>query len=570
MLTPDDLDVPGSLRNWLGRSWHGLLYPSLCGAAVLACVLLARPFANGAFNDDWAYAHVALKFAKFGQIHYDGCCSAMVLFQSLWGAAWIRLFGFSFDLLRIVTLPFSIGFVLLVYALARKAGLEKNLAFFGTLVIATSPLFFPLAASFMTEPYACFFTVLCVYAAICSAEAASSGSATRWLWILAASGILGGSDRQTVWGAPVALIPHLIWIRRLDRRFCFHAAASYGMCISCLAFMVVRFNQPYAPVRSPQQFFELVVHNSPTAVTYLVSLLLAGCLISLPALFCAVPIWKRLGLVRMIVFAAVAAVLTYVFVSGLGRLGLAPFVGNILSPVGVLGLGTDALGFRPALFLILRVGLTWLVILSVIAAGSLYKILVRWPARVPWAVFTIFLCAYIPFLYPGALLGWTFDRNLLPIFPVMVISILLPLRSHVRRAPIAAWVCLHIFAGYSIATTHDYFSALRARVLAAEALEKRGISRVRISAGLEYDAWTQLEVAGRPMAGAWYGDSTKGNSTNTFWFWSLTKAVQPDYVTFYSRVSEPQRHELLSIPFTDWIPPFRRMVVISKRADLGR
>ena len=44
------------------------LHPVLCCAAVLSCVLLAWPFANSAFNDDWSYADVALRFAQTGRI----------------------------------------------------------------------------------------------------------------------------------------------------------------------------------------------------------------------------------------------------------------------------------------------------------------------------------------------------------------------------------------------------------------------------------------------------------------------------------------------------------------------
>src|SRR5262249_33278060 len=144
---------------------------------------------------------------------------------------WIRIFGFSFDVLRAATIPFSFGFVLLVYALARKVGLTRNFACFAALTVATSPLFLPLAASFMTDVYGSFFITACIYAVVAAAETNSSRAAKRWLWILAASGIVGGSNRQLVWAAPFVLIPYLVWLKRSDRRFVFHALAAYGLSI---------------------------------------------------------------------------------------------------------------------------------------------------------------------------------------------------------------------------------------------------------------------------------------------------------------------------------------------------
>src|SRR4051812_18592736 len=81
------------------------VYPLACCAVTLLCVLLAQPYAGTGFNDDWSYSRVALELAQTGRVHYNGWGPAMQLFQAAWGAAWIRLFGFSFDLLRIITIP---------------------------------------------------------------------------------------------------------------------------------------------------------------------------------------------------------------------------------------------------------------------------------------------------------------------------------------------------------------------------------------------------------------------------------------------------------------------------------
>src|SRR3954452_5796511 len=105
-----DVSVTASETDRLRRLWfrfgtHERLYPIICCLVTLLCVLIAYPFAATGFNDDWSYSQVALKYTETGHLRYNGWGPAMQLFQALWGAGWIRLFGFSFDLLRLVTLP---------------------------------------------------------------------------------------------------------------------------------------------------------------------------------------------------------------------------------------------------------------------------------------------------------------------------------------------------------------------------------------------------------------------------------------------------------------------------------
>lgn len=564
-----EAQITGSTRNRTE-----VFYPIVCCAIILACLFLARPFVESAFDDDWSYSHVAMKLAETGRLHYNGWGSPMILPQVFWAAAWIRLFGFSFDILRFATLPFSLGFVLLVYALGRKTGLGPQLAFFGALTVGTSPLFLPLAATFMTEAYASFFTMLCLYAAIRSGEAEGGSLAARWLWVLAISGIVGGADRQTVWVAPMALLPYLFWIRRHDRRFALHAAVSYAVSIASIALLLAKFTQPYGPLDMPRrELTQLLLHNWPSAFGWMVSALLSCGLVSLPAFFYVAPLWKGLGAARHtasgMMSAASTSFLIAVFTGfGLAPLALAPFVGNMLTRFGILFAGQDLLGFHPNVMpLWLRLGLSWTLGFSAITFGNLCKhkkICAPLP-RVPVLVFTIFSCAYLPFFIPGALQSLLYDRYVLPLFPLLVLSIMLPFRSQVRNVPPPAWACLLLFAAYGIATTHDYFAGLRARVLAAQTLERSGIPRSNISAGFEYDGWTQLQLTGR-IKGTAYGDPRTLNSAK-FWFWRYTTALRPDHVVTYSQsLGTGNGHP--SFSFVTWLPPFRRYVTVLRREEL--
>lgn len=543
-------------------------YCVLCMAATLACVLAANPFCGVGFNDDWSYAHVALRFAQTGHVQYNGWGPAMQLFQMAWAGAWIRLFGFSFDLLRVISLPFSLGFAGLVYGLGRKAGLRRGLACFAGLLVGTSPLFVPLAASFMTEPYSCFFTALCLYAAISCAEATGTGAAIVWLWVLALSGIVGGADRQTVWAAPLALIPYAFWKWRGSRAFRWHGGAAYLVCVCCIVFLSVRFTQPYPGLEPPRgHAVSMLLQNVAPGAGNLVGLLLTCAQVLLPALLCFVPLWRKLK--GSEITALLVAGMALVSVSICAETGAAPFAGSVLSGYGVLLRGAEGLGYRPELLNPwLRIAISILIAFSALfaASGKVKSHSMRPASR---TVFAIFCLAYVPLLAPGAITGLVHDRYVLPLAPVLAIFVLHRFQAQRRAIPRPALACLGVLAVYGTVITHDYASAARARVQAAEALERRGISRDHISAGLEYDGWTALQ-AGSSIKPLRYGDHIGWNATDVFWFWNRVPAVQPEYVAVTARASDTRDGAVPKIAFTAWTPPFRRAVIVLRREQLPK
>jgi hypothetical protein len=565
--------APGKFRGWSHKfgSRESVWAASTC-AIVLLCIVLANPFANAGFDDDWSYSHVALRFAETGRVHYNGWGSPMILFQTIWGAAWIRLFGFSFDILRFATLPFSLGFVWLVYALGRTIGLRRDLACFGALAVGTSPLFLPLAASFMTEAYACFFTALCIYAAIRSADAPGSWTAMIWLWVLALSGIVGGSDRQTVWVAPLALIPYLFWMRRSDRAFSAHAAATYVVCLGSLALLATHFKPPYAlfALAGPE-LRDVIGRQSAAGFGRLISLCLSCMMLALPGLLCFTRLWKRLGGLEICLLAFGSVAVVFVFIYSMGVLGIVPFIGGILSQHGILLPGQDLLGYRPTLLHpILRVILSVLIVFSVFAVCLLCKAFCKNALGKYGSIFLAFSVPYAALLLPGLLMNISYDRYVLPILPLLMFLLLSCFQRLERQAiPAAAWGSLLIFAGYGIAITHDYASGLRARVQAARILEQHGIPRSRVSAGLEYDAWTQLLRTGQ-LKGVMYDTTFEWNYSDRFWFWNFTTALKPEYVVTYARSPNLGNNSISSVAYTAWTPPFQRSVAVIRREDLPK
>src|SRR3954453_3681491 len=69
-----------------------------------AAVAFINPRGNFPIDDDWDFALAAWRFAQSGQFHFTPFTAVSLRAQVLWGALWTRLFGESFDVLRLSTL----------------------------------------------------------------------------------------------------------------------------------------------------------------------------------------------------------------------------------------------------------------------------------------------------------------------------------------------------------------------------------------------------------------------------------------------------------------------------------
>jgi hypothetical protein len=131
----------------LARVLNAPLAP-LLGLALL--LLLVPPAGNFPVNDDWNHAGAVRALVEDGRLEIGPTTSATLVLQALWGAGFARLFGFSFETLRLATLVLAalalVGFALLLSELfgARRAVL-------GALLLLFNPLFVNLSYSFMTD-----------------------------------------------------------------------------------------------------------------------------------------------------------------------------------------------------------------------------------------------------------------------------------------------------------------------------------------------------------------------------------------------------------------------------------
>src|SRR5206468_992005 len=113
----------------------------------------------------------------------------------------------------------------------------------------------------------------------------------------------------------------------------------------------------------------------------------------------------------------------------------------------------------------------------------------------------LFSLVYLPLMELQSIRRGQNDRYFLPLMPLIVLWLLRGTGAAASAVPSkwrdgVGWSIVVVFALYAIASTHDYIAQARARTQAADELERAGISRTAITAGFEYDAWTQLRLLG--------------------------------------------------------------------------
>jgi hypothetical protein len=213
---------------------------------VLVCELIARPYANMGICDDGPYILVTQKLAATGHIVYNGWSAAMLVWQLYLGAAFIKLFGFSFTAVRMSTMLVA---VLMAFFLQRTlvlAGITERNSTIGTLALVLSPLYLLLSVTFMSDIHGLFGIVLCLYGCLRALRSTSTGSAIGWLCFAVAASALCGTSRQLTWLGVLVMVPCTLWLLRDRRRILLGgSAAALAGVLFILGCMVWLKHQPY-------------------------------------------------------------------------------------------------------------------------------------------------------------------------------------------------------------------------------------------------------------------------------------------------------------------------------------
>ncbi len=487
------------------------VHVAACILALFFCVMATRPFASIGINDDWSYIWTARALANTGHLVYNGWAAMMLGWLAYLGALFIKLFGFSFTVVRSSGMLVSLLSVVFMQRVFVRLGITEWTATIATLTLVLSPMFLPLAFSFMTDVPGLFVLVVCIYCCIRALQSASDRSAIAWLAAAAASNVVGGTVRQIAWLGALILVPSAVLCMRRRRRVLLAGVLVWIVSALSIELCMRWFKaQPYAKVE--KLFFE---YHTVSAL-YAISGIVAAFLLALPvivAFLVRYPPGKRSTWITAGITGTVVGALFFC----LGRTATAsalsdlPFSADYVTSRGVSI--PDIMGTRPV---IIPAGVRFfLIVLTFSALACFLACLISrcgtWfsrdtespsgPSSYPDVSNASLVTLLAPFAAAYLLLVVTrstvWDRYFLPLLFVFIIVLV---RVYVEaisdRLP---WQCLGlglVYAAYGIASTHDLFAFERARLEAAEKVTAAGIPRTQLNAGFEYDAWTQLEQTG--------------------------------------------------------------------------
>jgi hypothetical protein len=549
----------------------------MCVAIFTACYWAAWPVAEMGFIDDWSYIRSAQVFAQTGHFVYNGWATAMLGWQIAWGALFVRLFGFSFMAVKLSTLPLAMAALFLFHAILVRFGCTPRNAVVGCLTLGLSPLFLPLAASYMTDIPGVFVIVLCLYCCQRAVSAESQAAAITWLCAAAASDVVGGTARQIAWLGALVMVPATaIFLRRQRWVLLCGLALWIGSLAAIFCCMHWFGSQPYS-------LSESISIPSPIVSGLVIGFwgifgeLLCLALVVYPLLMPWLPRLREFSKARLAIVVAILAVWTgFQWVWG----WMLPWRPHLL--VSEFARARDA-GLSPpetsSFFLptAFRLLLSAVVVATVIALFAARPKNLRLAAILSKRTFWLlgpFSIAYFAILIPRATVVSAFDRYMLGVMPM---AIILLIQFHQRRIapnlPAGSVIALVIYAALAVAGTHDWFAWQRARLAAIDEVLAAGVPRNQIQGGLEYDGWTQTEDGGhvnnefiRVPPGA-YDPNPKLPHVAAdcrLEFASLTPDVVPKYTVAFRPKPCLAPSNFPPVEFHAWLPPFSRTIVVQK------
>ncbi len=179
----------------------------VCAATLLVCYFVIQPYAEIGFADDWSYIKTAQLLAQTGHIVYNGWASPMLGWQLYFGALFIKLFGFSFTVVRFCTVIEAMATAFLLQRTFVRAGLNSWNATLTTMTFVLSALYLPLAFTFLTDISGVLCIVACLYMCLRAVQAQSERSAMIWISLTALVNAVGGTARQIVWLGVLVMVP---------------------------------------------------------------------------------------------------------------------------------------------------------------------------------------------------------------------------------------------------------------------------------------------------------------------------------------------------------------------------
>jgi len=126
------------------------------GLAVVVILFLAaaaavNPFREAPYDDDWAFGETVQHLLETGQYRLNDWLAPNMPFQAAWGALFCLPGGYSFAALRLSTIVLAVIGLVAFRGLAVEHGISRGAANLLALCLGSSPLFFKLSLTFLSD-----------------------------------------------------------------------------------------------------------------------------------------------------------------------------------------------------------------------------------------------------------------------------------------------------------------------------------------------------------------------------------------------------------------------------------
>lgn len=128
-------------------------YYLLITIVYLLMFVLMLPLRNQAFDDDFAYINTVYRFVNTGVFKVSEWAAVTSVFQTFWGAIFIKLFGESIKSLHLSNIVLGYFGVIFFYKLLIELGLDKARSMVFSLFLLGSPWIFFFSYSFMSDTF---------------------------------------------------------------------------------------------------------------------------------------------------------------------------------------------------------------------------------------------------------------------------------------------------------------------------------------------------------------------------------------------------------------------------------
>ncbi|WP_158786664.1 glycosyltransferase family 39 protein [Granulicella sp. L46] len=486
-----------------------------CAVSVLVCELISHPFAEMGISDDGPYVSMVHTLATTGHILYTGWAAPMLVWQLIFAAAFVKLFGFSYSVVRMSTILNACVMAFVLQRILVRVGISERNATLGTLALVLSPLYLVLSATFLTDITGLFAIVICLYGCLRALQSATDRGAIAWLVFAVITNAIFGTSRQIAWLGILVMLPSTLWLLRSRRQV---VIAGVAATLAGVLFIVVCLqwlkHQPYSIPEHliPTVFpFANPIGEIAHTIGEFVHTFLDVPFLLLPLFALFLPQIRK-SRSRVQIMIAAISLIYLLFAIHLKPSHpdflLEPTAGARGGWVGIHSIheGTDLLG-EPPIFL----PTVMQILITIISIGGLLGLLASFARsraseistpvspypRVSWKQLAILLApyttAYTLLLIPRAT-NLLFDRYMLAPLVILVLCLVRYYQDTISpRIPVAGVLLVAIMAGFGVVHTHNTFAFYRARVTLAAEVHSAGIPDTSVDNGWEHNFDVELQ-----------------------------------------------------------------------------